>query len=389
MTTPNVLTNLIPELYNAKNIAKKDKIGFLNSVSMDSTDERVAKDQTIRSFVTPEATSAAIVPGQLPPDTGDQTFTSRTLTITDCEQSSIVWNGEQVQSLIEGPTQDALFRAQIAESMTVLLNKVELKVGTQYVKASRCASPVGTALFDSNAAIGEYAEQYEMMLNNGGPLGDLHSILSISSATLLRKNGLLQRLNEAGTDTMLREGILGQLSRYKINDSAQVIDHTKGTGASATTDAAGYAIGDTVITLASAGTGTILAGDRIKITGDDNEYVVTSGDADVSNGGTITIGTPGLRETITGATAITVGASYKANMNFARSAIHVVTRPPKQHPLSKPLFSRLIKDAETGLTFDVRAYDQYHQVKFEVSLCWGVEVMNPAYLHLMADTAFA
>ena len=88
-----------------------------------------------------------------------------------------------------------------------------------------------------------------------------------------------------------------------------------GTGSGATTDATGYATSSTVITLASAGTGTIIIGDNVVFAGDTNRYKVTSGDADVSNGGTITIASPGLLVAIpASATAITVyGASVTAS----------------------------------------------------------------------------
>lgn len=63
---------------------------------------------------------------------------------------------------------------------------------------------------------------------------------------------------------------------------------TTGTASGATTDTAGYAAGDSTVTLASAGTGTIIIGDVIKFGNDpDSEYVVTSGDSDVSNGGSV------------------------------------------------------------------------------------------------------
>lgn len=53
-------------------------------------------------------------------------------------------------------------------------------------------------------------------------------------------------------------------------------------------------VGETSIALTSAGTGTILVGDIIKFSNDpDSEYRITTGDADVSGGGTLVI-TPGL-----------------------------------------------------------------------------------------------
>ena len=88
-----------------------------------------------------------------------------------------------------------------------------------------------------------------------------------------------------------------------------VLQKSMGTASGAITDATGYAIGSTTFTLASAGTGTIIVGDRIKFTGDDISYVITSGDTDISDGGSITIASPGIYTAITtSATAITVSS---------------------------------------------------------------------------------
>ena len=63
---------------------------------------------------------------------------------------------------------------------------------------------------------------------------------------------------------------------------------TTGTASGATTNTAGYAAGVSTVTLASAGTGTIIIGDVIKFGNDpDSEYVVTAGDASVAGGGTV------------------------------------------------------------------------------------------------------
>lgn len=80
---------------------------------------------------------------------------------------------------------------------------------------------------------------------------------------------------------------------------------TNGTATGATCSAI-EPIGETSIALSSAGTGTILVGDIIKF-GNDNttEYRVTTGDADVSGGGTLVI-TPALVAATAVGTTITV-----------------------------------------------------------------------------------
>lgn len=74
-----------------------------------------------------------------------------------------------------------------------------------------------------------------------------------------------------------------------------------------TTDAAGYAVGIKTINLASAGTGAFYKGDVITFAGQSNEYTLLAGDADVSNGGSITLAGYGLVVTLpASATAITL-----------------------------------------------------------------------------------
>src|SRR5262245_38367720 len=76
----------------------------------------------------------------------------------------------------------------------------------------------------------------------------------------------------------------------------------------ATTNTTGYGINTTTVTLASAGTGAVRVGDIITFGSDTQTYVVTSGDTDVSNGGTLSF-TPGLKKAIPAtATAITLTA---------------------------------------------------------------------------------
>jgi len=95
-----------------------------------------------------------------------------------------------------------------------------------------------------------------------------------------------------------------------------------GTASGATSNATGYAIGSTSITLASAGTGTIVAGDVITFAGDTTPYVVVSGSADVSAGGTVVIESPGLTVALaTSATSITVGASESLKAGVTQKSL--------------------------------------------------------------------
>jgi hypothetical protein len=184
---------------------------------------------------------------------------------------------------------------------------------------------------------------------------------------------------------MLRQGVLLDVAGVPLRQSAQIVTSTAGTAASATTNNAGYSVGDTVITLASAGTGTIVAGDVITFAGDTNKYVVASGDTDVSNGGTITLAAPGLRVAMSAATkAITMIAAAARNMVFARSAIALATRAPAIPEDGDLAVDRqIVTDPVSGLSFMVSQYEQYRQMQYEVSLVWGVKAVKAEHVALM------
>jgi len=42
-----------------------------------------------------------------------------------------------------------------------------------------------------------------------------------------------------------------------------------------------------------------------------------------------------------------------------------------------------ITDPVTGMTFEVRVYRQYRQVKYEVCLAWGCAVVKPEHVALL------
>jgi hypothetical protein len=205
---------------------------------------------------------------------------------------------------------------------------------------------------------------------------------TLASATMKGKQSAVQN---AGTDSILRQGVLLDLDGVAVRESAQIQTSTAGTAASATTNNAGYAIGATVLTLASAGTGTIVAGDVVTFAGDTNKYVVVSGDADVSNGGTITIAEPGLRVAMSAATkAITVVAAAARNMLFSRSALILATRAPALPENGDIALDRtIITDPLSGLSFELAMYGQYRQMQYELSIAWGVKNVAPRHTALL------
>lgn len=378
----NTLTNLIPTIYNALDVVSRELVGFIPAVSSDMTYERAAVGQSVRSPVAPAATATDITPAVTPPNDGDQTIGSVEMKITKARRVPVRWNGEEKRGLDNnGASYNVILRDQLAQAMRALVNEVEADLATTgYLAASRAFGTAGTTPFASTLA--DSAQVRKILADNGAPLGDLQLVFDTSAGANVRSLGQLTKANEAADTNLLRRGVLLDIHGFALRESAQVKTHTKGTGASATTNNAGYAVGATVITLASAGTGTIVAGDLITFAGDTNKYQVASGDTDVSNGGTITLAAPGLRQAIpAAATNITVVNSSVRNLAFARSAIALATRAPALPEQGDSAVDRMvITDPVSGLSFEVSIYLQYRQVQLEVALAWGAAAIKTEHI---------
>lgn len=380
----NTITNLIPELYNALDVVSRELVGLIPSVSSDMTFERAAVGQTVRSPVAPASTASDITPGVTPPDDGDQTIGNVSMSITKARRIPVRWNGEQSLGLDNnGPGRSRIMIDQFAQAMRTLTNEVETDLAAQHIYASRAFGTAATTPFGTAGDFTDATNALKILKDNGAPQSDLHLVIDTSAGAKLL--GLQSRYDIAGDTTMQNQGIIVNKAGWDIRESAAIVTSTAGTGASATTNNAGYAVGATTLTLASAGTGTIVAGDVVTFAGDTNKYVVVTGDADVSGGGTIVIAAPGLRVAMSAATkAITIVAAAARNMAFARNAIALATRIPALPTEGDLAVDRqTITDPRSGLSFEVSQYMQYRQVQYEIALAWGVKTVKPEHFALL------
>ena len=374
----NTLTNLTPDLYEALDTVSRELVGFIPSVTLDANAERAAKGQTIRSAVAPASTAADITPAQTAPDTGDQTITNKTISISKSRGVPVRWNGEEQRGLnANGPGYNNILRDQFAQAMRTLCNEVESDLADLYSSSSRAYGTAGTTPFGTAGNFSDASEALRILKDNGSPLTG--NQLVVSSAAGAKMLGLQSRYDVQGNDSLLRQGVLLSTAGMDIRESAQVNSHTQGTGTSYLVNDASLAVGDTVIA-ADTGSGTIVAGDVVTFAGDSNKYLVTS----ALSGGSFTIAAPGLKTAVADNSAITVGGDYTANIAFNRSAIVLVTRAPAR-PIEGDLAEdvMIMTDPRSGISFEVSMYKEYRQVHFEVALAWGVSAIKPEHMAVL------
>lgn len=378
----NTLTGIIPNLYEALNIVSREMVGFIPAVTRDANVERAALNQTVRSPIGVSGALEDVTPGQLPANTGSTTVDYVDVTISKSKAAPIMWNGEEQRGVGSTGRLNAILTDQFADGMRKLVNAIEIDIAVAAkVAASRAYGTAGTTPFGTAGDLSDIAQLRKILEDNGAPTSDFQFVgNSAAIANLRGKQSVLFKVNEAGSSDMLRNGMTDRLEGFALRNSAGLTLHTKGSGASYVTSGS-TAVGVTDIALVT-GTGTVLAGDVVTFAADSaNKYVVGTG---VAAPGTIKLGKPGAQVVIATANALTIGNSYTPNMGFARSAIVLATRAPAMPEGGDSADDAMtITDPVSGLSFEVRVYRQYRQVKYEVAMAWGVGVPNPAHVALL------
>ena len=375
------LTGLIPDIYAAMNVIAREQVGFIPAVSRDSTAERAALNQTVRSPVVGAMAAEDLTQGAYAVDAGDQTINYVDMTISKQRSVAFGINGDDTMRLQSAGTYANVNQQRIAQALRTLSNEVETDLASTSLKLSRAYGTVGTIPFGTSGDLSDFAQPKKILKDNGAPLSDLHMVLgSAAMANIEGKQAGLFRVNEAGTDDLLRRGAVSVVQGFDLHNSGAIGDLiVAGTAASSTTNNAGYAKGATTINLAAAGTGTFLANDIVKFAGDPNQYILETGDTDTSNGGSIKLRAPGLRQAIAAtATAITLVAATVRNSFFQRAAIQLATRAPAMPEGGDSADDvMMVTDPISGITYEFCIYKQKRQVRYEVNLAWGTAAPNP------------
>lgn len=370
----NTLTGLIPTIYTALDIVSREQVGFIPAVARNTKADAAAKDQTVTAPVAPVAVTEDIVPGPSAPNTGDQNIGTVDVKITKSKMAPVKWNGEEQLALGPAGTYNTILADQFTRAFRALSNEVDADLGALYYGTSRAVGTAGTTPFGVKEDLTDAANARKVLEDNGSPTTSLQMVLGSSAIANLRgKQTVLFKVNESGTEQLLREGTLGRLEGFNIHNSAGV---KRAPAATAT----GYLVngakqeGDIIIAI-DTGTGSIVAGQVVTFDGDDNQYVVAA-----ATSTTITLAAPGLRQDLADNTEITVVGSFTANMAFDRNAFLLASRTPAMPEGGDTADDVMnVTDPVSGITFQIALYRQYRQVRYEVGLAWGVASIKPAH----------
>ena len=383
----NTITGLIPEIYEALDIVSRELTGMIPSATMNASANEAAVGQAIRVDVEPAGNVSNITPAMVVPDPTGQTSGFTDIIITKSRAAEFGFNGEDQKGLNTGAGYGSVRANKIAQAIRAVTNEVETDLCGLQSTFSRAVGTAGTTPFGTANDYTDGSKALQVLKDNGAPLQDNQLVINTTAGVNLL--GKQAAVADAGSDSILRQGVLLDINGMPIRESAQIEDQAAGgIAGAATTNAAGYAVGATVLTLAAGGTGNVVAGDVVTFAGDTNKYVVASAvfaGVNPAAGDTITLAAPGLRVAMTAATkAITKIAASSRNMAFNRSAIVLAARAPAR-PTEGDMASDviIITDPRSGLSMEFAMYKGYRKVRYEVGLAWGVKNIKPEHTALL------
>lgn len=378
----NVLTDLAADIYKAADMVGRELTGFIPSATINAGSERAALNDPVRSHFTRAVSVGTITASMTVPEGTDQTVDSKTMTLNTTASVKIPWTGEDMRHVQNGSGFETIYGDQVRQAIRAIVNQIEVAMWTAaYQGSSRAYGTAGTAPFAS--AFTELSQIRKILADNGCPMdGNVTCVLDTTAGARLRALTQLQKVNEAGSSELLRQGTLLDLQGMMLKESAGISAHTNGAGTGYDVDlTAGYVVGDTTIHLdgGTVNTTGIKAGDVVTFAGDANKYVVNTGTTAVEDD--IVIGAPGMRATLADAVEMTIGDSYTPNIVFHRSALELAIRPYAQ-PLGgdSAVDALIVQDPWSGLVFEVRAYKGYGKAMFDVQCVYGVKAWKPNHI---------
>ncbi|MFT4020068.1 MAG: P22 phage major capsid protein family protein [Acinetobacter sp.] len=375
----NTLNGLMPALYEALDVISRELTGFIPAVTRDSGIARAALGDAVKIPVTTAVKSEDTKAGVHAPDTGDTEVDSISATISKSKHVPVRWNGEETKSLQNTGMFSSIQAQRFYQAMRTLVNEIETDLWLEaYKNASVGYGSAGTTPFAVAADMTDFAGVLGLLERNGAPTNDLQLVLGHTAIANLRgKQSGLFKVNEAGREDLLRNGMTDRVMNMAIRHSHAIAVHSKGTGAGYLINGAAVA-GQRSLTV-DTGTGTILAGDVVTLAGDANQYV-----ANGLSGSNLELNRGGLLLPAADNSEVVVGNSYVPNVAFARSALALATRAPAL-PEGGDAAEDVtqIVDPYTGLAFEVAVYRQFMQVVYHVRLAWGVKAVTSPHIGLL------
>jgi hypothetical protein len=371
----NSLTNILPKILASGLLTLRELAIMPRVVNSDYGSDAAMKGASI-DIPLPYALSATdVTPSEVPSAPPDSTPDVVSISLNNWKKAGFHLTDKE---MLEVEKNRHFLPLQVGEAVRALANAVNSDIHAEYAGVYGWVGTAATTPFASDASAAVDARK--VLHSQLAPRANRRGVLDFNAEANALALATFSDAEKVGSADVKIEGEIGRKYGFDWYADDAVSSHTAGTASGATTDNTGYAIGVKTVTLDSAGTGTILVGDIITFAGDSQTYVVTSGDADVSGGGTISF-EPGLKVAIaTSTTAITLKASHVVNLAFHRDAFAFANRPLMDSTRGLELGNKILslQDPQTGISLRLEVSRQNKQIVWEYDILWGAKLVRAA-----------
>jgi hypothetical protein len=371
---------LVTDAYRAATILGGEIYGYLLAGTLNAGSQQYAAGQKIKSYTVPRAAAPTVgtfTPSMAIPSGADEADfgEAREFSLTKFIKQDFSIKGEVQKQVASGPygfvTPQGQVMLELMRSMMRHLNNYSAEVLSK--EASRAVGVTSGSAFATSADVLADART-ELVRNGFSPSnGSSSAILSLGAYNAASKLPGLINASASGSNSTLRQGVVGQLYNLDIRESHGTYAHTKGTGVNYVLDGA-HAVGATSINVKT-GTGTVLAGDVITIGG--HKYVNNI----ALSGGKLTIAAPGLLSAQADGATVTINDSHEANIVTDRAAFEIAMRPPAQVSMGDMEMTnitrrQIITHPGTGISFELAGWGGDGMANFSLRTLYEVIVWD-------------
>ena len=380
----NTLTAILTQILAKGMMTLRQQVLMTKLVNTDYSLEAKKKGQTIDIPLSAAISAANVTPAATPTAPSDLTPTTAQISLNNWKHAGFALNDQEVGRI---RADKDFVPLQMGEAFKSLANAINDSVFATYTGIYGYVGTAATTPFGSGVEVASATNLRKTLHEQLAPRDERRAVLDFAAEAAALNLAQFSDAEKRGSAETKTSGNVGRVFGFDWYGDDGVPSHTAGTASGATTDNAGYAVGVETITLASAGTGTILTGDVFTIAGDTQTYVVVTGDADVSGGGTVTF-KPALKIAITtAATAITLKASHVVNIGFHRDAFGLAVRAPEagiKELLGGSLAGSIVMESVTlqdpvsKLIMRLELIRGYKMTIWDVDCLWGTTLVDAA-----------
>ncbi len=369
---PNTLSAVMPKLLAQGLLALRSSCVMPRLVNRALEPLAGAKGSTIDVPIPSAITAVAVTPNNTAPSTADTAPTVVTVPMDQWYEAPFYMSDKDMLEVMAGT-----IPMQASEAIKALANNINAYILSSYREVYGYAGTAGTTPFASDLSALTAARKN--LGNQLTPMGDRRCVLNMDAEANALGQRAIQDASWRGSNAGIVEGMIGRTLGFDIFSDQQMPTHVAGTASGATTNTAGYAAGVSTVTLASAGTGTILVGDVISFANHTQTYTVLTGDADVSGGGTVSFSPPLVTSLPTSAQAITVRQTHAINLAFHRDWYSFASRPFADADASG--LGRFIPavDPVSGLAIRLEVTREHKRTRWSFDCLYGGKVTRKEF----------